>query len=1199
MAKFSPSNGNNTSPTMFEKPAPEFEYDDDDDDNFTTPTAAPSRSLEEDDDEEIHDQYNMFDDTSAALPPQTSDVFRDGANKNAANNVPVAPTFPSQGALGRFDSDYGDESQGVEDEEDDEELTFLDNNDCFDDTTYADEEHGEKLKGDGEAVSSSLRHSTDSPKERRFSGSSSSSNNGGEFMPQSFRPFQSRNSEDNPINANLTGDMPTILAADTSNDINNSTTAPPQCRRTPSIITSSEASYIFQQLDELRTAPSGILYNQPKYLQPTDVISGNEFADSLSDDAIHAISSYCDGKSWMALCHTSKQWRAVGYDVWRKVRMHAFRCAGEVFLAWARGEHADARELAALYSKNGVRIYPSPLGHAYHTLSWKMGIEIQAKQSSDNESDGKSEKTEEETVDRFYNSRYKNQDDEADIFASSMLTYVEEKCVYWKKERGIESEDVTRTPQILPPFSPPMSGVAVDDGVLPAVSSTIHFHTRNTFSAPNATTTTPGRGRHSIATNTTKNPKMTVRVHRHLADQHFFGATSIDDENGDLNEVACNLNADFFHPQWERKKCHISPFQYSHLLGGGRHLHWQRQQYRWSVHGGNADSLRIDFGVSAIEAALEDVRRALANEALSIRTSRNGLHRGSSFLRSDSLPSLSNNSIQDSNGPTSNWNSSPASDVHLDIYSSSSSMIGGKSDSEEERKQTEIMSQVRSICARFQIKLESFLANFDTLGFDECLLDFWDNVFPLSQGIHFHNRHTAVPRMSSLQQFMTTPLPKAIGVMQCEIERVKTTSRAKGLGKGRIFPSYEYRLFIRDKKNDNIHNLPRFPPRKDSVLLVAKNNNGRRNAGAIDSGTATSKSTSSKRGVNYFLHLPQQRDVDMHYRSANEHLGNSKGTRKGLSASPAAAQSKVPIQVGRLQSNFIGTEFQIFSSKITMEEEGEELGKQSQRNVSPESDRQLEHGDQVYPVPDNGNIGTQHSSRRTRGSSLVRFARRASNRLAGRGSASDEDGGEEGQSLKKVMTRRVSWSSPRPSRRAIANNSDVLSSNMHPVTVEVENGAITYTANLFGNRPRIMDVCIPKLLEDGMASEEWRKVPNENAALGDGSDCQMLNRFKTIQQERGIVDGENTQDTDIQSWRNHGLMVFRNRSPWWNEELGAFVLNFGGRVSVASVKNFQLCERRDQDHIMQFGRIQGRHNFTMDFQHPLTPTQAFAIAISS
>ena len=79
-----------------------------------------------------------------------------------------------------------------------------------------------------------------------------------------------------------------------------------------------------------------------------------------------------------------------------------------------------------------------------------------------------------------------------------------------------------------------------------------------------------------------------------------------------------------------------------------------------------------------------------------------------------------------------------------------------------------------------------------------------------------------------------------------------------------------------------------------------------------------------------------------------------------------------------------------------------------------------------------------------------------------------------------------------------------------------------------------------------------------------------------------------------------GLMALQNRPPWWNVELGSFVLNFGGRVSVASVKNFQLCEPTDHDTIiLQFGRINGRHSFTMDFQHPLSAVQAFSMAISS
>jgi len=187
---------------------------------------------------------------------------------------------------------------------------------------------------------------------------------------------------------------------------------------------------------------------------------------------------------------------------------------------------------------------------------------------------------------------------------------------------------------------------------------------------------------------------------------------------------------------------------------------------------------------------------------------------------------------------------------------------------------------------------------------------------------------------------------------------------------------------------------------------------------------------------------------------------------------------------------------------------------------------------------------------------------------------------------------------------------------------EVENGAITYTANLLGNRPRIMDVCIPKLLEGGRVSDVWSGdkdgVPSTVAAAcsaSHGSDTDtMLDLFKTIQQELEDLEDMAAQDNNdgddapapnngasnaTSGTDDHGLMILQNRPPWWNIELGAFVLNFGGRVKVASVKNFQLCERHDRGHVMQFGRIQGRHNFTMDFQHPLTPIQAFAIAISS
>ncbi|PWA99390.1 F-box domain, Tubby domain-containing protein [Artemisia annua] len=83
-------------------------------------------------------------------------------------------------------------------------------------------------------------------------------------------------------------------------------------------------------------------------------------------------------------------------------------------------------------------------------------------------------------------------------------------------------------------------------------------------------------------------------------------------------------------------------------------------------------------------------------------------------------------------------------------------------------------------------------------------------------------------------------------------------------------------------------------------------------------------------------------------------------------------------------------------------------------------------------------------------------------------------------------------------------------------------------------------------------------------------------------------------------------LILRNKAPRWHEQLQCWCLNFKGRVTVASVKNFQLAvdssqngEAAEQDDvILQFGKI-GKDIFTMDYQYPLSAFQAFAICLSS
>nr|GMD84805.1 tubby-like F-box protein 5 [Ipomoea batatas] len=85
-------------------------------------------------------------------------------------------------------------------------------------------------------------------------------------------------------------------------------------------------------------------------------------------------------------------------------------------------------------------------------------------------------------------------------------------------------------------------------------------------------------------------------------------------------------------------------------------------------------------------------------------------------------------------------------------------------------------------------------------------------------------------------------------------------------------------------------------------------------------------------------------------------------------------------------------------------------------------------------------------------------------------------------------------------------------------------------------------------------------------------------------------------------------LILRNKSPRWHEQLQCWCLNFKGRVTVASVKNFQLMAAVDASQnvavaeqekvILQFGKI-GKDIFTMDYCYPLSAFQAFAICLSS
>ena len=138
-----------------------------------------------------------------------------------------------------------------------------------------------------------------------------------------------------------------------------------------------------------------------------------------------------------------------------------------------------------------------------------------------------------------------------------------------------------------------------------------------------------------------------------------------------------------------------------------------------------------------------------------------------------------------------------------------------------------------------------------------------------------------------------------------------------------------------------------------------------------------------------------------------------------------------------------------------------------------------------------------------------------------------------------------------------------------------ELGAVLYSSNIIGNRgPRKMQVCINRVSEHGHCVKRWQP-----AIKGE----EMLECFKA---KNEIA-------------RKH-LLFYENRQPKWNEDIGSYVLNFDKRVSLASVKNFQLIDPASSNSnvLMQFGK-KGQDEFIMDVRYPMSLFQAFAVSLSS
>ncbi|GLJ54745.1 hypothetical protein SUGI_1175970 [Cryptomeria japonica] len=167
---------------------------------------------------------------------------------------------------------------------------------------------------------------------------------------------------------------------------------------------------------------------------------------------------------------------------------------------------------------------------------------------------------------------------------------------------------------------------------------------------------------------------------------------------------------------------------------------------------------------------------------------------------------------------------------------------------------------------------------------------------------------------------------------------------------------------------------------------------------------------------------------------------------------------------------------------------------------------------------------------------------------------------------------------------------------------------IAYELNVLGTRgPRRMQCLMHSI--PASAIEAGGSVPTPSDFPRSLEDSFSSLSFSKTAEQSLDFSSTSLSEIHIGIQNKDGPLVLKNKSPRWHEQLQCWCLNFKGRVTVASVKNFQLVAATEpspqpvaySDHdkvILQFGKI-GKDIFTMDYRYPLSVFQAFAICLSS
>lgn len=125
-------------------------------------------------------------------------------------------------------------------------------------------------------------------------------------------------------------------------------------------------------------------------------------------------------------------------------------------------------------------------------------------------------------------------------------------------------------------------------------------------------------------------------------------------------------------------------------------------------------------------------------------------------------------------------------------------------------------------------------------------------------------------------------------------------------------------------------------------------------------------------------------------------------------------------------------------------------------------------------------------------------------------------------------------------------------------------------------------------------TRELGRMSHYCEAVGSGNAFCMDVEIPEVQE-----DGSSSIVCPVCSDPDIGGCLLSTRRPKWNERKQSLTLDFRGRCSIASAKNFMLeAENNPSTITLLFGKI-SKSKFVLDYSYPLSMVQAFAAALTA